>query len=601
MLAKKVALCLILNLLWSSIAFAKYPVLILPGINSTSQDMKDGCLVTTLKNAGIDVFTMADVGKEFLNRGQGLIQEDVKLLKQAIDEVKRRTGSDKVDIVAYSRGGLVAELYTMMYGNQYQSTMEYTYYPAGVKREERFKKTKTISNIPRYGNDINQIIMLGAPNKGSFGANVAYSLPWLANLVDEIANIFGHDPPDADTVGMEQLRTSNNFMTYFWQKALNPEVPKVKYINLAEDRIDNGDGVVSFDSAKGVELHQQLLETIALSTLNIPSVHHTNLFKDVGVKKEILQEEFDAYPITANISILRESPVREGAISISITLSESLSSAPTLFIKGNGAFSSPHPISLAGSGKNFSVILNISKGTDGSARLYFEEKTQMQVKIASADCKEDIIETIEVPISGYHSFLIDTEEPEVTATTPANGEVIIAEETPWTVNISATLFDPPVNSYASGIDNSTIVLNTPQGTFHQASAVNNLDYGEYSCSIEAKDNANTPGHDLKGSPYRWSFEIVPPIFVSIHPAWQDFTEPHESHTHYITITNKAKNKSFTANIEMKLIRASKCLSITQYPASTLELPANSEKSTSFVVTSGEELIPDDNLIHQIKV
>ncbi|MDI6736580.1 MAG: hypothetical protein QME42_10410, partial [bacterium] len=66
-------------------------------------------------------------------------------------------------------------------------------------------------------------------------------------------------------------------------------------------------------------------------------------------------------------------------------------------------------------------------------------------------------------------------------------------------------------------------------------------------------------------------------------------------------TNKAKNKSFTANIEMRLIRASGCLSITRYPASTLELPPDSKKSTSFVVTSGAELIPDDNLIHQIIV
>ncbi|MEW6608665.1 MAG: hypothetical protein AB1414_14670 [bacterium] len=592
---KRITLGLIFTVLWCSNALAKYPVLILPGINSTSQDMKNGCLVKTLKNAGIDVFTLADVGKEFLNRGQGFIQEDVKLLKQAIDEVKKRTGSDKVDIVAYSRGGLVAELYTMMFGNQYQSTMEYTYYDVNKKEEV----TKTISNIPRYGNDINQIIMLGTPNKGSFWADRVYEFVKEAKKIDEIANIFGIDLPDADTVGMEQLRTSSNFMDYFSQKALNPEVPKVKYINLAEDRINNGDGVVSFDSAKGVGLHQQLLETIALSTLNIPSVLHTDLFKNVGVKKEILQKEFETTPVTANISISPESPVREGAISVKVITSDTLLGPPTLIYQKGGFVIVPLPkVDLSGSGKNFSGKHPISKGDDGNAKLYINETISIPVTIADENCRE-VQDIIQAPISGEYNFLVDTEEPEVTATIPANGEVIIAEDTPYTVNISATLFDPPVNGYASGIDNSTIRLDTPQGTFHQASAVNKLDYGEYSCSIEAKDNANTPGHDLKGSPYRWSFEIVPAIFVKIHPTWQNFTNPNESHTHYITITNKAKNKSFTANIEMKLIKESGCLSITQYPVSTLELPADSEASTSFVVSSGEELIPDDNLIHQL--
>jgi len=52
---------------------------------------------------------------------------------------------------------------------------------------------------------------------------------------------------------------------------------------------------------------------------------------------------------------------------------------------------------------------------------------------------------------------------------------------------------------------------------------------------------------------------------------------------------------------MKLIKASSCLSITQYPASTLEIPAKGENATNFVITSGAELIPDDNLIHQIIV
>ncbi|MEW6609784.1 MAG: Ig-like domain-containing protein, partial [bacterium] len=499
-------------------------------------------------------------------KGQGLIQEDVKALKQKIDEITKGKPGAKVDIIAYSRGGLIAELYTMMFGSQYQSTMKYSYIDADGNPQE-----PTITNIPRYGHDINQIIMMETPQKGAGVCNFFRNLPIKEKWKSDLATRFNQVDPTL--VGNEQLQDSgSNFMEeLFWKNALNSNVT---YINIA-----GAGGIVGFDSAQGVPLHQELKTLDKVLTLT----SHADFYKDTKVKKRILQNLFNKNPITAQISISPESPVREGAISISITLSESLPSAPTLFIKGNGAFSSPHPISLAGSGKNFSVILNIPKGTDGSAKLYFEDKTQMQVKIASADCNEEIIETIDVPISGYQFFLIDTEEPEVTATTPANGEVIIAEDTPYTVNISATLFDPPINGYASGIDPTTIVLNTPQGTFHQASAVNKLDYGEYSCSIEAKDNANTPGHDLKVSPYRWSFEIVPAIFVKIHPTWQNFTNPNESHTHYITITNKSKKKSFTANIEMKLIKESGCLSITQYPAATLEIPADSQASTSFVV------------------
>ncbi|MEW6609626.1 MAG: hypothetical protein AB1414_19635 [bacterium] len=222
---KRIALGLVLTLFWLNPAFAKNPVLIVPGINSISQDMKDGCLVKTLQNAGIDTFTMADVGKEFSNRGQGFIQEDVKLLKQAIDEVKRRTGATKVDIVAYSRGGLVAELYTMMFGDQYQSSMEYPYIDTTGK-----PKKKTISNIPRYDYDINQIIMMGTPHLGSELADIERKYARQVKKVDEILTKWGlHDPPDADSVGIEQLQiVSGSFYFYFGSKELHPDV---RYIN----------------------------------------------------------------------------------------------------------------------------------------------------------------------------------------------------------------------------------------------------------------------------------------------------------------------------------------------------------------------------------
>lgn len=172
MFKRVIALSLIATLFWLSPAFAKNPVLLVHGTNANSEMWETGCLKKTLQNAGIETYTLADLGCDFPDKGQGFIQEDVKRLKQAIDEIKRRTGAKKVDIIAHSRGGLVAEFYTMMYGNQYQSTMKYTYRPADGDPEDI--KTKIIYNIPRYGDDVNQIIMLGTPQKGSFLARHAH-------------------------------------------------------------------------------------------------------------------------------------------------------------------------------------------------------------------------------------------------------------------------------------------------------------------------------------------------------------------------------------------------------------------------------------------
>ncbi|MEW6609054.1 MAG: alpha/beta fold hydrolase [bacterium] len=597
MLKRAIILGLVGSLFWLTPAFAKNPVLLVHGTNDTSEMWETGCLKKTLQNAGFDVFTLADfpeLGGDFPLKGQGLIQEDIKQLKKIIDKIKEQTDAEKVDIIAHSRGGLVAELYTMMYGSQYQPLMKYKYYDLQAKRYI----TKTISDIPRYGNDVGQIIMLGTPNKGSFLGEWAYHCPeWLKKLIENTILPNPYFP----AVEQQQTKGSNFMEELFWENNLNSNV---KYLQIAEDRIFGGDGVVSYNSAMGVAQHLLELITKKVSDLGVKlPVDHLNLDNNVRIKKEILQEKFSQSPILAEITISPPSPVREGNVSINVTLSNYYLPLPlTVFAKGTAL--PQQYLSLVGYGQNFSGSLNIPKNSDGIATLcLMPYKRPVEIFTGNCDTPSEleVTEEIEIPITGSYVFYIDTEEPEVTATTPANGEVIIAEDTPYTVNISATLFDPPINGYASGIDPTTIVLNTPQGTFHQASAVNKLDYGEYSCSIEAKDNANEPGHDLKGSPYRWSFEIAPPIFVSIHPAWQDFTKPHESHTHYITITNKAKNKSFTANIKMKLIKASGCLSITQYPAATLDLPADSQASTSFVVTSGEELIPDDNLIHQIIV
>jgi hypothetical protein len=57
----------------------------------------------------------------------------------------------------------------MMYGSQYQSTMYYTW--TDPTRPER-PTTEVITDIPQYyEGDINQIIMLGTPQMGSWKVN----------------------------------------------------------------------------------------------------------------------------------------------------------------------------------------------------------------------------------------------------------------------------------------------------------------------------------------------------------------------------------------------------------------------------------------------
>jgi pimeloyl-ACP methyl ester carboxylesterase len=228
---KKIVLGLVLGLFWLTPAFAKNPVLLVHGTNANSEMWETGCLKKTLKNAGFDVFTLADLFSDFPDKGQGFIQEDIKHLKKVIDKITKGQPGTKVDIIAHSRGGLVAELYTMMYGDQYKPKMDYTYIDANKK-----PRKKIITDLPRYGNDINQIIMLGTPNKGSGWSDFARWWLWGAKKAHEMWNL-----PDPWSVAVEQQRTSgSNFMELFGQNNLNSNV---RYLQIAEDRIFGGDGV----------------------------------------------------------------------------------------------------------------------------------------------------------------------------------------------------------------------------------------------------------------------------------------------------------------------------------------------------------------------
>ena len=81
---KSIATCILFTLLWVNLAFARHPVLIVPGTNDVSANMVSGCLKATMERAGYEVYPV-----DFPNTGQGFIQEDVKRLKEAIDKITK--------------------------------------------------------------------------------------------------------------------------------------------------------------------------------------------------------------------------------------------------------------------------------------------------------------------------------------------------------------------------------------------------------------------------------------------------------------------------------------------------------------------------------
>ncbi|MDI6734955.1 MAG: hypothetical protein QME42_01965, partial [bacterium] len=506
---KRMALGLVISLFWITFAFAKNPIILLPGTGSKPDMFNKQCLIKTLMNAG---YTNDEIGVvNFDSDNQGFIQEDVKALKQKIDEIKTNTHADKVDIIAYSRGGLVAELYTMMYGSQYEPTMKYSYTDAGGGR-----KNTTITNIPRYGNDVGQVIMIGTGHKGSWLGKTAYRYPKIGKIFEYLFRT-----PDPYALGIEQQRNDSNWTVDFSQKKLNPDV---EYINIVEDRFLGGDGVFSYDSASAKDWWSgdkrpemfRIKDSLLKPEYNpnytpAPCVTHGSLVPNRDVKALALGAIAAHSPLTAQFSISPNSPVREGQMSINVILNASLPTPPPLFVGGNGAFSSPKKISLSGSGKNFSGSLNIPKGTDNKAVLYFENY-QSKVDIPNVCQGETLSWRIPIPMNSSYLFYIDTEEPVVLSTTPKDGAVIYTDTVPINVKISAALFDPFVNGYRSDIKKESILLKTPKEWIKEETQTYNLlDYGNYFCEIQATDNANSPPHGLKPqNPHHWKFKIKDP-------------------------------------------------------------------------------------------
>ncbi len=127
------------------------PVLLVHGIYS--DDSIWNLTNQSLINAGYDVFTvgaMQDQPQNGIFPSNGLIENSALQLKDAIDNVKAATGATKVNVVAHSMGGLVTRWYI---------------------------------RSPSYSHDIDKLIMLGTPNKGSWvAANPSAYLLMAINL-----------------------------------------------------------------------------------------------------------------------------------------------------------------------------------------------------------------------------------------------------------------------------------------------------------------------------------------------------------------------------------------------------------------------------------
>lgn len=183
-------------------------------------------------------------------------------LKPIINQAKQATGSEKVDIVAHSMGGLVARAYIQ--GDNYQ-------------------------------NDVDQLITLGTPHRGSADAYVAWeggAFPegWNSLVISRIENI---ERALLKTRQVQDLRRPETFRTFF--PSLRDLLPIVDYVqrdniavpvgNLTEQNPFLGDLQATFNliATRGIDL-----TTIAgsnLETLDKISLMNSRTDDDVALKR----------------------------------------------------------------------------------------------------------------------------------------------------------------------------------------------------------------------------------------------------------------------------------------------------------------------------
>jgi triacylglycerol lipase len=210
---------------------AKYPVLLVHGVAFRDETLSIrywGTIPSSLEKNGAAVFT----GNQ---QAYGTIKANAEQLKARVNEILRITGSEKVNIIAHSRGGLESRYMISMYG---------------------------------MADKVASLTTLATPHRGSSMAD--YILKHIADkqmlavIIDFYAKIIGDTSPDSlksaielTTYKMKQFNKivkdsddvyyqsyacaiDNNFHNPFWKKMYS----------ITADKEGGNDGLVSVTSAQ---------------------------------------------------------------------------------------------------------------------------------------------------------------------------------------------------------------------------------------------------------------------------------------------------------------------------------------------------------------
>ncbi len=133
------------------------PVLLVPGYGGSTQSLD--ALARSLRDQGRDVTVVA-----LPDRGQGDLDDQAKVLGEAVDAALDRTGSPSVDVVGYSAGGVVARLWATEDGGS-----------------DRLRRLVTLGS-PHHGTDLASLGSLVAGSCPAACRQLAPDSPLLARL-----------------------------------------------------------------------------------------------------------------------------------------------------------------------------------------------------------------------------------------------------------------------------------------------------------------------------------------------------------------------------------------------------------------------------------
>ncbi len=210
---------------------SKYPVILVHGIafrDETFFIKYWGNIPELLEKSGSKVFT----GKQ---QAYGTIRNNAIQLKERVEEVLKKTGSKKVNIIAHSRGGLESRYMISMLG-----------------MDDKVASLTTLAT-PHRGSSMADYIIKHAADKKLMSA-----------VFDFYARVIGDDNPESLNAGIElttaKMKDFNNTVqnsksVYYQSYAcaidssfFNP-MWKTMYDKIAESEGPN-DGLVAVDSAK---------------------------------------------------------------------------------------------------------------------------------------------------------------------------------------------------------------------------------------------------------------------------------------------------------------------------------------------------------------